>query len=126
MTSQTVLSSQPPLAESEPECFDPRIDLSDWLQLVRSEYLEMPGLSLTKRQVQRLWNLDPATCELLLAALIDVKFLRLTPDGAYVRADSDIRSFDEFSYAVAVALPIGSSMVTVVPPSGGHAMPICP
>jgi len=29
-------------------------DLADWLQLIRAEYLEIPGLSLTKRQVQRL------------------------------------------------------------------------
>ena len=60
----------------------------DWLHLVRSEYLEIPGLRLTKEQVRRLWGLDPVTCEALLAALVDVRFLRLTRQDAYVRADA--------------------------------------
>jgi hypothetical protein len=58
-----------------------------WLLLVRAEYLEMPGLCLTKAQVERLWGLDTVTSEALLAALVDVKFLRRTDRDAYVRAD---------------------------------------
>ena len=61
--------------------------VEDWLMLVRAEYLEMPGLSLTKPQVERLWGLDAVTSEALLAALVDVKFLRRTVGDAYVRAD---------------------------------------
>jgi hypothetical protein len=61
--------------------------LTDWLQLIRAEYLEVPGLCLTKSQAQRLWGLDPVTSEALLAALIDAKFLRRTRQDAYVRAD---------------------------------------
>lgn len=61
--------------------------IADWIQLVRAEYLEMPGLSLTKWQVQRLWSLDPVTTEAVLAALVEVKFLRRTDRGAYMRAD---------------------------------------
>ena len=61
--------------------------ITDWLQLIRAEYLEIPGLSLTKRQVQRLWGLDLVTTEAVLAALVDVKFLRRTRQDAYVRAD---------------------------------------
>jgi hypothetical protein len=57
----------------------------DWLQLIRGEYLEMPGLRLTKQQVQRLWGLDSVMCEALLAALVDVGFLRCTRDQTYVR-----------------------------------------
>jgi hypothetical protein len=64
---------------------DPHI--TAWLQLIRSEYLEIPGLCLTKPQVQRLWGLDPVMSETLLAALVDVKFLRRTRQDAYVRAD---------------------------------------
>jgi hypothetical protein len=60
----------------------------DWIQIVRAEYLEIPGLRLTKDQVQRLWGLDPLTCEALLAALVDVRFLRRTHQDAYVRADA--------------------------------------
>jgi hypothetical protein len=57
------------------------------VQRVRSEYLEMPGLNLTRGQVQRLWNLDSDTCDVLLETLINGHFLRQTPNGAYVRTD---------------------------------------
>ena len=59
----------------------------DPLDRVRGEYLEMPGLSLTERQAQRLWGLDPDTCRTLLHALIETGFLRRTHQGGYVRAD---------------------------------------
>ena len=59
--------------------------ITDWLQLIRAEYLEIPGLSLTKRQVQRLWGLDHVTTEAVLAALVDVKFLRRTGRDAYIQ-----------------------------------------
>ena len=61
--------------------------INDWLQLIRAEYLEIPDLRLTKAQVERLWGLDAVTSEALLAALVDVKFLRRTVHDAYVRAD---------------------------------------
>jgi hypothetical protein len=60
--------------------------VEDWLMLIRAEYLEIPGLSLTKPQVERLWGLDAVTSEALLAALVDVKFLRRTVADSYVRA----------------------------------------
>jgi predicted transcriptional regulator of viral defense system len=65
---------------------DPTI--GNWLQLVRAEYLEMPGLRLTKRQVERLWGLDPVMCEALLSALVEGGFLRCTRQGTYVRFES--------------------------------------
>jgi hypothetical protein len=48
--------------------------VADWLMLIRAEYLEIPGLSLTKQQVERLWALDAITSDSLLAALVDVSF----------------------------------------------------
>jgi DNA-binding IclR family transcriptional regulator len=63
--------------------------ITDWLQLIRAEYLEIPGLCLTKSQVQRLWGLDPDTAETLLASLVDARFLRRTGHDAYLRADAD-------------------------------------
>ena len=54
--------------------------------LIRAEYLEIPGLSLTKPQVERLWGVDGVTSEALLAALVDVRFLRRTVGDSYVRA----------------------------------------
>jgi len=61
--------------------------IANWLMLIRAEYLEIPGLPLTKLQVERLWELDAVTSDALLAALVDVKFLRRTVKDGYVRAD---------------------------------------
>ena len=58
----------------------------DCLSLIRAEYVEMPGLSLTSVQVQRFWNLDANTAGSLLATLLHVQFLRRTPRGTYVLA----------------------------------------
>jgi hypothetical protein len=51
---------------------------------IRAEFLEMPGLSLTSRQAQRLWSLEPRRCETLLNSLIDSRFLRRTARGLFV------------------------------------------
>ena len=51
---------------------------------IRAEFLEMPGLCLTTAQAQRLWALEPRTCEALLDALIDSRFLRRTDQGLFV------------------------------------------
>ena len=59
----------------------------NWVQLIRSEYLAMPGLSLTRAQAQRLWGLDPETCETLLDQMVLARFLRRTPNARYVRND---------------------------------------
>ena len=52
---------------------------------VRAEYLEMPGLSLTFEQAQRLWNIERRTCDALLTSLIDAGFLHRTKRGLFVR-----------------------------------------
>jgi hypothetical protein len=64
-------------------------DMTDLLRLVRAEYREMPGLRLTQRQAQRLWNLDPTTCEAVLEELEAVRFLRRTSDDSYVLVARD-------------------------------------
>ena len=56
---------------------------TEWTRLIQTEYLEMPGLHLTKPQVRRLWGLDPQTCDTVLSALIDGEVLKKTPDGTY-------------------------------------------
>jgi len=60
--------------------------VADWLQIIRGEFEEMPGLLLTKPQVQRLWGLDQLMCDALLDALVAVSFLKRTPCGRYARA----------------------------------------
>jgi hypothetical protein len=59
----------------------------DWVRLIRSEFLEMPGLHLSKRQAQRLWNLDTRSAEIILGALEASNFLKRMPNDIYVKAD---------------------------------------
>jgi hypothetical protein len=44
----------------------------------------MPGLSLSKMQMQRMWGLEPSTCDALVDALVAARILRRTLAGAYV------------------------------------------
>ena len=60
----------------------------DWMRLIQAEYLEMPGLHLTKAQVQRLWRLESPMCDTLLDALVAAEFLRKTHREAYVLTSS--------------------------------------
>ena len=62
-------------------------ELTKWIALVRSEYLESPGLSLTSEQVSRLWQLHAETRDVVLQALVSTGFLRRTKKGMFVRAD---------------------------------------
>ena len=62
----------------------------EMLRRVQGEYLEMPGLRLTEPQARRLWGLDAASCDALLGALVDAKFLFRTRDGAFMRIDQAV------------------------------------
>jgi hypothetical protein len=59
--------------------------MRDLLSRIRGEFLEMPGLRLTREQARRLWALDDTTCRWLLDALVEARFLTLQPDGRYGR-----------------------------------------
>ena len=59
-----------------------------WRELIHAEYLEMPGLHLTKPQVQRLWGIDEFTCDVVLAAPEDEKFLHRTAQDTYARVEA--------------------------------------
>jgi|EndMetStandDraft_9_1072997.scaffolds.fasta_scaffold17597_3 hypothetical protein len=61
--------------------------LNDLITLVRSEYREMPGLSLTLEQAQRLWSLDRPTCVMLFERLVEMGVLRTTKRGRYICPD---------------------------------------
>ena len=52
------------------------------IERLRSEFLEMPGLRLNVKQVQRLCGVDASLCQGVLDALVDLKFLRANADGA--------------------------------------------
>lgn len=61
--------------------------IADALQQIEAEYREMPGLSVTEAQAQRLWGLDNTTCRRVLDALVERGVLRRTRREAYVRAE---------------------------------------
>ena len=61
------------------------------LRKVWNEYVEMPGLRLTRAQAQRLWAVDEATCIQLLDRLVQAKLLAIGSDGRYGR-DPDMTS----------------------------------
>ena len=61
--------------------------LRDWAYLIQSEFVEMPGLQLSKRQAQRLWNLDAEIADALFDALEASRFLRRTERDLYMRFD---------------------------------------
>jgi hypothetical protein len=63
----------------------PTIRLQSVVQYMRGEFLESPGLRLTRKQIQRLWNLDTEDCRVAVQNLLDVRFLREGRDGTFVR-----------------------------------------
>jgi hypothetical protein len=64
----------------------PSVAIRTLLEQVQAEYAEMPGLSVTLPQAQRLWVVDQATCEEVFSRLISRGVLRRTTKGRFVRA----------------------------------------
>jgi Fic family protein len=60
--------------------------IRDLTRRVQAEYTEMPGLSVTLPQAQRLLNIDQPTCASVLKTLVKQGVLRRTAQGRYVRA----------------------------------------
>lgn len=70
---------------SEPSSSERNTMLADAVQRARAEFLEMPGLRLTLAQAARLWAVDAALCDEVLASLVDTRFL-IRSGNAFVRA----------------------------------------
>ena len=69
----------------------PSLEKSEIVELlarVQSEYREMPGLTLTVSQAERLWRLDPSTCALVLRLLSERRVLRRSTSGRYLRGSA--------------------------------------
>jgi hypothetical protein len=58
---------------------------------VCAEFLEMPGMQLTRRQAQRLWGCDAETCVRVIDALIAARFLRRVGLDRYARVGAGAR-----------------------------------
>jgi len=59
--------------------------LHELLGRIEAEYREMPGLSVTGPQAERLWGLDSTTCSFVLMMLMERGILKRTASGTYVR-----------------------------------------
>lgn len=59
--------------------------VTEWVNRVRAEYVEMPGLALTAEQMRRLWLLDASLCDAVVSSLVESGFLWLRPDNRYAR-----------------------------------------
>jgi hypothetical protein len=59
------------------------LHLRSLVDRIKSEYLEMPGLSLTRAQASRLWALDDSQSRTILAILVTRGFLTRTPRGQF-------------------------------------------
>lgn len=64
------------------------MDIQDAEEIIRAEYMEMPGLRLTFWQAQRLWNLSEERCERALNTLVATGFLVQNGDACYTRPAS--------------------------------------
>jgi hypothetical protein len=60
--------------------------IRELVRRVQAEYAEMPGLSVTLPQAQRLLAIDEPTCAAVLGALVKQRVLRRTAEGRYIRA----------------------------------------
>jgi hypothetical protein len=59
-------------------------DVTQWTGLIEAEYRELPGLNLTRRQIQRIWGLDETTCDSVMRSLVARRVLRETDSGSFV------------------------------------------
>jgi hypothetical protein len=60
--------------------------MRDLTRRIQGEYAEMPGLSITLGQAQRLLAIDETTCTAVFRTLMKRGVLRRTSEGQYVRA----------------------------------------
>ena len=59
--------------------------LDDWIQVIRSEFNEIPDLEVTLDEAQSLWDLDQDRLRAILDTFVDAGFLEESPDGVYSR-----------------------------------------
>jgi hypothetical protein len=101
-------------AASQPEAVKPSeapvdkslvgVAIEPILLRIRAEYLEMPGLRLTRAQAQRLWGLDAETCLQFLEQLTSERFLDRSANGTYARRSDSATAFPAGRKVMAAAL----------------------
>jgi hypothetical protein len=81
-------------------------DFHTALNAIQAEFVEMPGLRLTIRQVGRLCEIPVDVCQTAVGALVAAGFLMETREGAYLwRGTPPVRvtPIDPLTWAVAPA-----------------------
>ena len=66
-------------------------DVTQWAGLIEAEYHELPGLNLTRRQIQRIWGLDEGACDSVIRSLVTRRVLRETDAGTLVACEPGLR-----------------------------------
>jgi hypothetical protein len=74
-----VVTGAAPGASSDGNAFDSMI------RIIRAEFIEMPGMRLTRTQFRRLWHLTDGECERLLGYLLGTGFLKVSGQGSFGR-----------------------------------------
>jgi hypothetical protein len=61
-----------------------------FLERIRAEYVEMPGLLLKGEQIERLCGVEHAACMMAHDALVESGFLSVSADGDYSRVTDGV------------------------------------
>lgn len=72
------------ILDDQEQTAERRYDLTNLSNLITADYLEMPDLCLTRRQIQQLWRLDTEVCGAVLDRLEQAQILRRIRGNAYV------------------------------------------
>jgi len=81
------VSRQPGRVTTSPESANP--ELLALLRRVRADYREMPGLMLTREQMQRLWGIDALLCDVVVKTLVDAHVVRRIHPDSYIAFGSE-------------------------------------
>jgi hypothetical protein len=61
-----------------------QVGIRAWLERITADYREMPGLSLSKAQMRRLWGLEAVVCDAVVDALVAAGVFRRTEHDTFV------------------------------------------
>jgi len=61
--------------------------VAEWRSVVMDAYAMLPSLCITRAQGQRLWGMNPTTCQCVLDSLVETGSLVRTTSGLYCRGD---------------------------------------
>ena len=66
------------------------MSFASYVDRVRNDFNDMPGMEISLSQAVRLWNLGADDCRFVLDALVDAGFLAWTPQRTVVRTGREL------------------------------------